>query len=455
MSKFTFVHAADLHLGAPFRGLDAAASGTFGMQPGKGNLLVEAGFNALDRLEAVCLETGAAFLLLAGDIYDDAYGVLRARFALRDMFMRLGKAGVRVFIAHGNHDPLSTGPLPVSWPDNVTVFGPEPLSVCVAQGENILALVQGISHTIPREKANLATRFRRYTPDEDKSGPLANLPDNLAADIFQIAVLHCNVGGSGEGHMPYAPCTLSDLTGAGFDYWALGHVHQGKRLSTTPHVVYPGSAQGLHINETETHGCVVAQVDGKNCVLREVPLAPVLWRKVHIDVATDSDNENEPESIDELADRILARLETEAGSCQAATEALFCRILLAGATNLDTALRKPGSVATLLERLRREIAVEGTTPGTAHVWIKDIVIATRPLRDFSLLAERNDLVGEVVRLADATGEDSILAKNLASSLAPLYEHHKVKKALDTAALPDIAELAGSAKSLLCSLLEED
>lgn len=454
MPTFTFVHAADLHLGAPFRGLDAAASEAF--SSGAGNLLAEAGFKTLERLERVCLENGAAFLLLAGDIYDDADGVLRARFALRDMFVRLGKAGVRVFIAHGNHDPLPTGPLPVTWPDNVTVFGADPQSVCVMRDGEVLALVQGISHASPREKANLAARFRRYAPGPDMSGPLAGLPANLPAGLFQIAVLHCNVGGAGDGHAPYAPCALSDLAGAGFDYWALGHVHQGKVLHEGPHVVYPGSAQGLHINETETHGCVVAKVDGRECALRSVPLAPVLWRKIRLAAAVADD---EPESVDELAERLLANLEEEAAACPAGTEALFCRIILEGATDLDTTLRRPGSVAALLERLRAETpAIAGAVTGAATVWIKDIDLATRPSRDFSLLAERNDLVGEVVRLADAAHNDPALAENLAASLESLYGHHKLKKALgaeDGATTPDMAELADSAKALLCSLLESD
>jgi DNA repair exonuclease SbcCD nuclease subunit len=43
------------------------------------------------------------------------------------------------------------------------------------------------------------------------------------------------------GHDAYAPCELTDLTNAGFDYWALGHVHERRVLSRTPWIVYPGN----------------------------------------------------------------------------------------------------------------------------------------------------------------------------------------------------------------------
>ncbi|MDL2209849.1 DNA repair exonuclease [Desulfovibrio sp. OttesenSCG-928-O18] len=434
MPQFTFIHAADLHLGAPFRGLDVAASEAFP--------LADAGFRALERLEAACLEHGAAFLVLAGDIYDDKDGVLRARFALRDMFLRLEKAGVRVFIAHGNHDPLPSGPLPVAWPDNVTVFGADPGCVCVERNGEPLALVHGLSHTGPRETANLAKRLAPYGPGVTGEA-FFSLPGGIPADIFQVAVLHCAVGGAGEGHAPYAPCTLGELTRAGFHYWALGHVHQGKVLGETPYVVYPGSIQGLHVNETGEHGCCVVRVDGESASVTHLPLAPVTWHKVHLDLGN-------IETVDALEDAALEALEGD-GKAEGAASALFCRLILEGRTGLDAVLRRPGSTGTLLERLRKELAPRA-------VWLKDIQVATAPARDEAALGERGDLVGEVARLAVSVGNDAALAADLADrALSALYGHQKLKKVLggEKAAHDAATELAASAASLLTSLLEEE
>ncbi|MCC8193571.1 MAG: exonuclease SbcCD subunit D [Deltaproteobacteria bacterium] len=446
MPQFTFIHAADLHLGAPFKGLDEAATGALAPSRGRGNLLAEAGFAALNRLETACLEANAAFLILAGDIYDDKDGVLRARFALRDMFLRLRDAGVRVFIAHGNHDPLRSGPLPVAWPENVTVFGRDVSCECVRRGGVPLALVRGISHASTRETDNLALRFAPGLPEgSDAPSLFAGPPDDLPPDIFQVAVLHCAVGGAGEGHAPYAPCSLSDLTGAGFDYWALGHVHQGGTLCEAPFVVYPGSAQGLHINETGPHGCCVVRVDGKACAVERLPLAPVVWEKLPFAV-TES-----VATIDGLEEALCAALEGRADALNDA-QALFCRVILEGATDLDAELRRPGSLQTLLDRLRKGLSAGG---GPVRVWIKDIRLATSPVRDFAALADRDDLVGEVVRLAASMAENPEKAATVVDrALAPLYGNAKVKKALagsEDGPVPPL--LAEEAKALLCSLLE--
>lgn len=449
MPKCTFIHAADLHLGAPFRGLDAAVSGAALSGRGSGNILAEAGFDALARLEAACLETGADFCILSGDIYDDKDGVLRARFALRDMFLRLREAGVRVFVAHGNHDPLRHGPLPVAWPDNVTVFGETVSCECVSRDGVPLALVHGVSHARIQETENLALRFARYAPGPSRESDerFAALPGDLPGDIFQIAALHCAVGGAGEGHASYAPCSLPDLTGAGFDYWALGHVHQGRVLCEEPFVVYPGSLQGLHINETGPHGCVVVRGGDGTCSVETLPLAPVVWEKLRLSLNGETD------TVDVLEERLLSALEDAAG---AATGILFCRVILEGGTELDAVLRRPGSVETLLERVRGELA-SGAEP--LPVWVKDIQVATSPVRDFAAMAERDDLMGEVVRMADAMRNDPERAGELmAKALTALHGNAKLKKTLAGMADSGDADdepgrLADEAKALLCSLLE--
>ncbi len=262
-----------------------------------------------------------------------------------------------------------------------------------------LALVQGISHAGGQETENLSLRFKPYVPGA-AVGAFASLPREIPAGIFQIAVLHCAVGGAGEGHAPYAPCSLSDLTGAGFDYWALGHVHQGKVLCEDPFVVYPGSFLGLHVNETGPRGCCVIRVDGESRTLERLPLAPVVWEKIRLAL------DDGAETLDLVEERIFAALDE---AVKGADAVLLCRVILEGRTGLDAVLRRPGSAETLLDRVRRELA---SGPDNARAWVKDIVIATAPVRDFAVLAGRDDLVGEVVRMAYAMRDDAAKAGEL-------------------------------------------
>ena len=46
------------------------------------------------------------------------------------------------------------------------------------------------------------------------------------------------------------PGTLeARLVARGYDYWALGHVHQREVVHEAPHVVFPGNLQGRHVRD--------------------------------------------------------------------------------------------------------------------------------------------------------------------------------------------------------------
>ena len=47
-----------------------------------------------------------------------------------------------------------------------------------------------------------------------------------------IGLLHTSLAGSIE-HDVYSPCSLSDLTGYGYDYWGLGHIHKREVHATS------------------------------------------------------------------------------------------------------------------------------------------------------------------------------------------------------------------------------
>ena len=80
----------------------------------------------------------------------------KAQLALRDGCVRLQACGIPVFWAHGNHDPLDSRLKTVDWPDNVTIFGPEPEQHVLYRDGAPLAVIHGISHARIREARNLA-----------------------------------------------------------------------------------------------------------------------------------------------------------------------------------------------------------------------------------------------------------------------------------------------------------
>ena len=154
---FSFVHAADLHLDTPFKGIGLTA-------PHVAEQLREASLAAFDALVDLCFERRAAFLVIAGDIYDGPERGLRAQLRFRDGLGRLSDACIPSFVVHGNHDPVETGwsALAGPWPERVRIFGTGRVeAVPVHLDGTQVATVQGISFAQRSERENLALRFSR------------------------------------------------------------------------------------------------------------------------------------------------------------------------------------------------------------------------------------------------------------------------------------------------------
>jgi DNA repair exonuclease SbcCD nuclease subunit len=262
MENLRFVHAADLHLDSPFRGLGDAS-------PALRNQLQEATFGALERIVDHTLISKSDFLVLAGDLYDSKDRSLRALLAFRRQMERLADRNVPVYIVHGNHDPLNGWGSEFQLPPNVTTFsGRTDTEPFIRRGREV-AEITGVSYTRERVLENLASSFKPST-----SSP------------YSIALLHANVG-THTGHADYAPATLDELSAAGFDYWALGHVHTTSVLATEPAtIVYPGNPQGRHARESGPRGFYQVDVDTYGRAhLEFVDTSQVRWAHMEVSIA--------------------------------------------------------------------------------------------------------------------------------------------------------------------------
>ena len=310
--------------------------------------------------------------------------------------MRLQACGIPVFWAHGNHDPLDSRLKTVDWPGNVTIFGPEPGQHVLYRDGAPVAVIHGISHARIREARNLALLFHRQ-------------PDMAC---FQLGVLHCSVEDS-PAQDRYAPCALADLRAARLDAWALGHVHERRILSRRPFIAYPGNTQGRHIHEDGPRGCllVTAEACGGGFACREtfLPLGPVQWRRLVI--ALDA-----VDRLDAVEDRLLEALGTATEAADASCTLLVVRLCLRGRTPLDSLLRRPETCRDLRERLHQ-------APLPLPVHIKDLCVETAPAVDMAACLQRQDLLGEALRLAEGLErQPEALAAFAEEELAPLFRH---------------------------------
>jgi len=226
MPIYRFVHAADLHLDSPFKGLKRVA-------PGIAEVLRKSTFAAYDAIIALCITEKVDALLVAGDVFDSSDRSLAAQLRFVDGLRKLETAGIRSFVCHGNHDPLDAWQSQVSFPESCHRFGPNVTSGELRPGDSKSPLVYGYSYPTREVRENVIPEFEKV----------------IQTDRFSIGLLHANVG-SDTGHESYAPCTVEDLNRLPIRYWALGHVHTRQEINLTDGLaVYPGNTQGRHANE--------------------------------------------------------------------------------------------------------------------------------------------------------------------------------------------------------------
>jgi DNA repair exonuclease SbcCD nuclease subunit len=410
MSRFRFVHAADLHLDTPFDGLSRLG----GDVPA---LLRDASLTAFDNLVAETLRVRADLLVLAGDIYDGPARGLRAQLRLREGLKRLSDAGVQVAMVHGNHDPVDEGWSAVgAWPDNVTVFPADAVGTLPLQRDGTpLARVHGISYPRRETTENLARRFPR------DSGP-----------GFAIGVLHCNVGRQAQ-HAAYSPCDVEDLRAADIDYWALGHIHARQHVAEgSPWAVYPGVLQGRSPKPSEQgpKGAVVVDVaDGQVETVTFQPLDVVRFETLALDVADIPD-------LGALQDRLLG--EAEAAVAAADGRQLILRAELAGRGSVHAALRRPGAAEDLLQALQE----------SGHrVWWDRLADATAPPLDLDAIRRRGDFAAELLGRADDLQDDpKARAAFLDAHARPV--DRKLRGLVDTAGEDEAALLSRAVQEAL-------
>lgn len=256
VSSFSFVHAADLHLGSPLTGLalrDPEIARRFG----------EATRTALSTLVSRTIEAEAAFMVIAGDVYDGEWRDNSVGLFFAREMARLERAGIPVFILRGNHDAESVVTRAVTLPDNVTSFGtrrPETHTL-----DDLRVALHGQSFPDRQVGENLAAAYPAPVPGH-----------------FNIGVLHTSLTGR-PPHADYAPCSLADLAARGYSYWALGHVHAFEVVSEDPPVVFPGNIQGRSIRETGEKGAVLVTVtDGEVSGIERMIVDEARWARVEI-----------------------------------------------------------------------------------------------------------------------------------------------------------------------------
>ncbi|AMK13768.1 DNA double-strand break repair protein Mre11 [methanogenic archaeon mixed culture ISO4-G1] len=331
---FRFIHCADLHLGARFKGLDIKDRNL-------AERLRDSVMESFERIVDRAIGEKVEALVISGDLYDDGNELPSTRLWFSEQLSRLD---IPVFICRGNHDSSTSWDDCINYPPNVHEFGTEPERIGITEDVEIL----GCSYSTQHETRNLAKLM-----DGDPSK-------------FTIACIHCDIDTVSEGY-PYAPCSLSDTVGRSVDYWALGHIHKRNMVSTSPHVVYPGNIQGRSFKETGEKGAYLVTVEsGRVASCEFFATQRYVWNDLTVDI-TGKD-----------LSAVTQGMRQDIGPKS------ICRLTFVGQGPLDTMLRKD-----------HDNVSKAISSSTGCI-VSDIVVHTIPEIDIEARSKANDMGSAII-----------------------------------------------------------
>lgn len=366
---YSFLHAADLHIDSPLRGLERYEEAPVEAIRG-------ATREAFANLVQDAIDRQVAFVILAGDVFDGNWRDYGTGLWFAARLRELVGNGIRVYLLAGNHDAAGKMTAQLRHPDGVFVFDTRKPQSFVDAPTGAVLHGQGFATAAVTE--DLASGYPMAVPG-----------------ALNIGVLHTALSGR-EGHERYAPCTPDGLLAKGYDYWALGHVHQREVVAEAPWIVFPGNLQARHARETGAKGASLVTVeDGRIVAVEAQSYDVVRFARVPVDVAA-------CKSVAACEDAVGSAMRAACG--QAEGRLLAMRIELVGATAVDAALRRARAafVAACRERAN----------GLGAAWLEKVVFSTRP---------RGQASGNDIRQALELDEAALLAEARARAEADLQD----------------------------------
>ena len=223
------IHTADVHLDAPFSLMNVQKA-----QMRKNELR-----ETFASVILLAKSEKADLVLIAGDLFDSGFVTKETMELLVSLFSSAPEC--KFVIAPGNHDYIweNSPYIKEGFPENVYIFKRERVS----------------RFTFP--EIGVDVYGYAFASDEYSENPLAG---KFVLDRSRVNILlaHADVG----GHSKYCPLSVSDIGKSGFDYIALGHIHQGGKINTAgnTYYAYSGCPEGRSFDECGTKGVIVADL---------------------------------------------------------------------------------------------------------------------------------------------------------------------------------------------------
>ncbi|NNN13513.1 MAG: DNA repair exonuclease [Acidimicrobiaceae bacterium] len=328
------LHAADLHIDSPLRGLASYEGAPIDEVRG-------ATRRAVENLVSAAVSNAVDLVIIAGDIFDGDWKDYSTGLFWIKQLARLRDEEIPVVIVVGNHDAASEITKRLTLPPNVIQLASSAPQVHRFDHLDLAVIGQSYANRVVTD--DLAARF----PEADHG-------------LFNIGLLHTSLDGR-PGHATYAPTSVDTLRGRGYQYWALGHVHQREVVLDEPWIVFPGNLQGRHIRETGLKGASLVTIEqGEIESVEHLELDVVRWVNCFIEV-------NDSNTFEEVLTQVSEELQT-------AVESAYGRLV---AARVNIIGRSP--IHNELWRRSIELDMEVRALGAARndLWIEKVKLNTR------------------------------------------------------------------------------
>ncbi len=239
----------------------------------------------------------------------------------------------------------------------------------------------------------------------------------------------------------YAPCTVDELKSKGYDYWALGHIHQREIVSEAPWIVFPGNIQGRHIKETGSKGATLVTVeDGHVVAVTRHDLDVLRWSICRLNLSECETNESVYEAVRQIFEQELERADGKP---------LALRLILTGKCPVHTQLLD--RTAQWTEEFR------GIATSLGDIWLEKVQFQTTRKGDFEKIVNEDTPVAGLLRSIKTLELDDDTLLKLVPELTVLK--NKLPAEINTASEPfletslkNVTELRDEVEELLTSRL---
>lgn len=414
-----FLHAADLHLDSPLKGLQQYEGAPHERLRG-------AARRALENLIELAIREEVDFVVLAGDLYDGDWKDYNTGLFFVNQLRRLRGAKIPAIVISGNHDAANKMTRSLSLPEGVTMLSEKkPQTVRL---DDLQVAIHGQSFATQAVSENLARTY----PTAERGW-------------YNIGVLHTSLEAPEGEHKCYAPCSLQDLHSREYDYWALGHIHRREQFGEpgqSPTIAFPGNIQGRHIRESGAKGCLIVEVDSQQrTTTRFEPLDVLRWELCRVDATEASDNE-----------QVLEGFRRAAEQCQRqhAGLPLALRVSIEGRSAAHEQL------ARSREQFVNELRSQAKDASDGLIWVEKVQLRTSAISQVAA-GELDGPVAELRQLFQELASNEAELKELALVLDDVFRKlpADLREGDDPLALDDpawIQQALAEAEPLLVSRL---